>query len=72
VQNMSWFNVNPLCSCTFCYFLIQNGPRKSSPGPQHSIDREINTVAKCKCKRKSGYFSWPILYVMSVTPEMIN
>jgi len=41
------------------YFLVahpQSGPRKSSPGPLHNINTEINTVTKRKCKRKAGYF----------------
>jgi hypothetical protein len=36
--------------------VIQNGPRKSSPGPQHSINTEINRVARTRAKRKAGYF----------------
>jgi hypothetical protein len=37
-------------------YVIQNGPRKSSPGPQHSVNTEINTVATTPAKRKAGYF----------------
>ena len=37
---------------------------QSSLVPKHSISTEINTVAKCKCKRKAGYFfvAHPVYY----------
>ena len=39
------------CSCiNLCM------PRKSSPGPQQSVNTEINTVAGARAKRKAGYF----------------
>ena len=44
---------------TLCYgpgLLFHGGPRKSSPGPQHSVNTEINTVARTRLKRKAGYF----------------
>ena len=34
----------------------RGGPRKSSPGPQHSVNTEINAVARTRAKRKAGYF----------------
>jgi len=34
----------------------KDGPRKISPGPLHSINTEMNTVARTRAKRKAGYF----------------
>jgi len=36
--------------------IVQDGPRKSSPVPLHSVNTEINTVARTRAKRKAGYF----------------
>jgi acyl-ACP thioesterase len=32
------------------------GPRISIPGPWHSVNTEINTVARTRAKWKAGYF----------------
>ena len=41
------------------YFFVphpEGGPRKSSPGPYHSVNTEINTVARTSAKWNAGYF----------------
>jgi hypothetical protein len=34
--------------------IVQNGSRKSSPGPWHSVNTEMYTVAKDTCKTEDG------------------
>jgi len=62
----------PFCTCpcycmNFCIYAmlrtratIRGPPRgwatKSSPGPEHSVNTEINTVARTRAKQKAGYF----------------
>jgi hypothetical protein len=45
-----------ICQFLFIFYIwmIQDGPRKSSPGPYQSVNTEISRVARDTCKTEGG------------------